>query len=228
MKKVGINLIVLILLGGFTFAQEINKIDAQGERTGVWKKYYPNKQLRYEGEFKNGKEIGVFKFYAMSSSKHPLVLKTYNPDLKEVKVQFFTKNGIIESEGMMLDKKRIGLWTYYHSDGKTIMIEENYDNGQLSGVYTLYYKNTQITKTEHYKNGKLHGNSKQYTTTGILTEDINYVDGYLQGNAVYYEINGAIKLKGRYKEDLKVGMWEFYVDGKLKKTKEVEKGIFKN
>jgi len=222
MKKIIFSLFTIIFMGEYLFAQEINKLDENGKRTGVWRKHYPNKQLRYEGEFINGNEVGVFKFYAMSSSTHPLVIKTFIPDSKEVKVQFFSNSGVVESEGMMIAKKRVGRWVYYHRDGKTLMIEENYNNGLLSGEYKLYYKNLQITKLTHYKGGRQHGNCKQYTTAGILIEDINYVNGQLHGEAVYYETNGNVKQIGQYEEDLRVGIWEFYVDGKLTTSKEIK------
>ena len=41
----------------------INGFDADGARHGLWKKYYPGTdQLRYEGRFQHGKEIGECKY----------------------------------------------------------------------------------------------------------------------------------------------------------------------
>ena len=54
-------------------AQKINQFNKNKKRTGVWKKYHSNKRIRYIGEFKNGKEIGVFKFYDITSSKNPVI-----------------------------------------------------------------------------------------------------------------------------------------------------------
>ena len=56
--------------------------------------------------FKNGKEIGVFKFYANSSSQHPTIIKTYSATKRTVLVEFFKTNGILESKGYFLNKKR--------------------------------------------------------------------------------------------------------------------------
>lgn len=228
MTKIILTVITVFVFCGFGYSQEINQFDENGERTGVWKKYYPNEHLRYEGAFKNGQEIGVFKFYSMNSSEKPIVVKTFNEKYKEAKVQFYTKKGVIESEGMMLAKNRIGKWLYYHTDGKLIMIEENYKNGKLDGDYKLFYKNAQLTKFAHYKNGKLNGNSKQYTTAGVLIEDLNYVNGELHGDAVYYETIGSVKQKGAYENDLKIGEWEIYQNGKLSKTTVIKAPIKKD
>lgn len=210
-----------------SFGQEINQLDTIGERTGVWRKFYPNDRLRYEGTFEKGKEVGIFKYYSMNASKFPMVVKTYSKSSNESKVQFFTNSGVVESEGMMLDKSRIGLWVYYHKDGKTIMIEEFYEDGNLHGPYKVYYRNRNELKSTHYKEGKLHGDFKQYSSIGVLTDDLNYVKGLLDGEATYYEPNGHIKKKGLYKQDLKVGVWEFYVNGELSESKDLSKKIEK-
>ena len=36
-------------------AQDYNQTDSKGRRQGQWRDFYPNGQLRYEGEFKNDK-----------------------------------------------------------------------------------------------------------------------------------------------------------------------------
>ena len=37
--------------------EKINQLDANGDRTGIWKKYFNNNRIRYEGQFDAGKEI---------------------------------------------------------------------------------------------------------------------------------------------------------------------------
>ena len=52
-------------------AQKINLFDGNNKRTGTWKKYHSNKKIRYTGQFKDGKEFGVFKFYDITTSRKP-------------------------------------------------------------------------------------------------------------------------------------------------------------
>ena len=216
-------LLVAILLVGTSslFGQEINQLNADGERTGIWRKHYSNKGLRYEGKFENGKEVGTFRFFSINNSKYPMVIKRYNPEDDKVLVQFFSNTGILESEGYMIEKNRVGTWLYYHKNSKGIMIEETYENGNLNGVSKLFYKSRQLAKIESFKDGKLHGSSKQYSEQGVLTDDLNYENGALNGTAAFYETNGNIKQKGRYKSDIKVGVWEYYKEGVLSKTKDL-------
>ena len=83
-------------------AQKINQFDKNKKRTGVWKKYYPNKRIRYTGQFKNGKEVGVFKFYDITTSEFPTILKTFSENSDSVFVQFFTRKGTLESKGYLV------------------------------------------------------------------------------------------------------------------------------
>jgi len=87
--------------------EKVNQYDESGRRTGVWKKYYENDRIRYQGQFEAGKEVGVFKFYSMVSSEHPIIIKTFSKDTGIAKVSFFTEEGILESEGEM--KKEFAL-----------------------------------------------------------------------------------------------------------------------
>ena len=221
-RIVGSILGFFFLFGSMHAQEEINQVNAKGERIGVWKKYYQNKRIRYQGQFENGKEVGVFKYYSAANSEFPVVIKTFNKSSKEALVQYFTLKGKPESEGKMIGKKRIGKWKYYHKDGKTIMMEENYVDGVLNGELKIFYNDGKLTKLAHFKDGKLHGNSKKYSPKSILLEDVNYVKGEMHGDAIFYQKDGKIKEKGRYEEDLKVGTWEAYLDGELSETREVK------
>jgi antitoxin component YwqK of YwqJK toxin-antitoxin module len=214
-------LVFLFTIGSFA-QEDINQKNAKGERIGVWKKYYQNQRIRYEGQFENGKEVGVFKYYSAADSKFPKAIKTFDKNSSEALVQYYTLKGLPESEGKMNGKKRIGKWKYYHKDGKTQMLEENYIDGVLEGEFKVFYEDGKLTKLAHFKDGKLHGNSKKYSPKSILVEDVNYVNGEMHGPAAFYEDNGNLKQKGMYEEDLKVGQWEFFEDGKLSETKEVK------
>lgn len=222
-KKIFITAILSFFFFGILQSQEkINQFNAKGKRVGLWKKFYPNGKIRYQGRFENGKEVGDFKFYSPKTSKFPIIVKTYENNTEICSVKYFTSKGIIESKGTLNGKKRVGKWQYFHKNGKTVVLEENYKNNVLDGVYKVFYKNGKLAKVSYYKNGKLDGNSKKYSPNEILIEDVNYVDGELNGMAFFYEKNGNLKLKGLYKNDLKVGVWNFYENGKLKKSKEIK------
>ena len=55
--------VIYIFIGLSGFSQGENKIDANGQKQGEWKKYHENGMLRYIGTFKNDKPIDEFKYY---------------------------------------------------------------------------------------------------------------------------------------------------------------------
>jgi len=199
----------------------VNQVDSNGKRQGVWKKYYTNDRIRYIGTFDHGKEVGTFKYYSASSSDNPIIVKEYHKNDDLAQVQFFTTAGILESKGLMNGKNREGKWLFYHSDGKSIMSEENYKDGKLNGVYKTFYPNGELTEITSYKNGLIDGNYKKYSIKGLLYNDFNYSRGKLNGMAIYYSRKtGDLIKKGPFKDDMRVGTWENYVDGELVSTEQ--------
>ena len=207
---------------GMVYAQaDINQTDADGNRHGVWRKYYNNDRIRYAGTFEHGKEVGVFKYFSASNSDNPIIIKEYKSNSELADVSFFTPGGALESKGLMKGKEREGKWLYYHADGKSIMSEENYVNGKLDGAYKTYYLSGELTEEATYKNGLLHGNYKKYAIKGFMYQDFNYSKGKLNGMATYYSRKtGDLIKKGPFKDDLRVGTWENYVDGELVSTEQ--------
>lgn len=218
MKK-GLFLWIFLMAIQLSFAQELwNQLDAKGNRHGKWMKYYDNGSIRYQGEFLHGKEIGIFKFYTEENAKTPDFTKEFATNSNLVKIKYFYADGKLKSEGQMKEKDRIGQWIYFFKDGKTKLSEETYQNGVLTADYKIYYSNGKLTEWSIYKNGLLNGTSKRYTEEGILVEEINYSDGKLNGEARYFNNNGELILKGTYLNDVSVGAWEAYENGKLKET----------
>jgi antitoxin component YwqK of YwqJK toxin-antitoxin module len=198
-----------------------NQMDSNGKRNGVWKKYYTNNRIRYVGTFEHGKEVGTFKYYSASSSENPIIVKNFHENDELADVQFFTTSGILESEGLMKGKNREGKWLFYHIDGKSVMSEENYLNGRLDGVYKTFYPNGELTEITNYKGGLIDGNYKKYSVKGLLYNDFNYSKGKLNGMAIYYSRKtGNLIKKGPFKDDMRVGTWENYVDGELVSTEQ--------
>ncbi|CAL2082177.1 Antitoxin component YwqK of the YwqJK toxin-antitoxin module [Tenacibaculum sp. 190524A02b] len=212
-------LIGVIFFTKNVYSQKINQFDANGKRTGVWKKLYKNGEIRYQGQFKNGKEVGVFKFYSITSPSQPVIIKEFSETSDKALVSFYTSLGKLKSKGSMIGKNRVGKWLYYFPNGKVIS-EENYVDGKLDGVLKNYYGNGKTTEETYYKQGKKDGVSKIYTEDGILIEELNYVGGKLNGVGKYFDLKGNLKEKGMYKDGKRAGEWEFYIDGVLVTDKE--------
>ena len=91
-----------------------------------------------------------FKFYDITTSDHPVIIKTFFYDSDSLFVQFFTLSGKIETEGILNGRKRVGNWKYFYPNGE-LMSEENYENGKLHGEQLIYYPDGQVTEFAVYK-----------------------------------------------------------------------------
>ncbi|MDP4600559.1 MAG: toxin-antitoxin system YwqK family antitoxin [Polaribacter sp.] len=205
----------------FINAQQINQFDANKQRTGVWEKYYDNQNIRYQGQFKKGKEIGVFKFYDENGSQFPSIIKNFRETTDSVAVEFYLANGKLQSKGFFIEKNRVGKWQYFFQDGK-IMSEELYHRGKLAGKLINFYPNGKPTEITHYKNGLKEGISQKFSSDGILIEEVTYENNVLNGLAKFFELNGNLREKGIYKNGKKFGKWDFYIDGEITDEKEIE------
>ena len=195
-------------------AQNINLFDSNNKRTGTWKKYHSNKKIRYTGQFKDGKELGVFKFYDITTSRKPVIIKTFYENSDSLFVQFYDLNGNLKTEGVLNERKRVGLWKYFNKNG-TIMSQENYKNGLRHGEQFVFYLNGKITERSLFKKGLLDGTSSKYSSKGILIEEVVYKKGKENGLAKYFELSGAIKETGIYVEGKRAGKWEYYIEGEI-------------
>ncbi|WP_456439606.1 toxin-antitoxin system YwqK family antitoxin [Psychroserpens sp.] len=218
--------IVSILFLVFTtsvFAQTFNQFDDNGNRHGLWKKYFDKtEELRYEGKFDHGKEIDTFKFYTLNNEKSVLsAVKVFNPNNSKASVKFMSSKGKIISEGTMNGRLYTGKWTYYHNKFAAVLSAETYnDTGNLEGDKVVYYDNGQVAERSNYKNGKLEGVSKMYSERGILIKDFLYVNDELHGLSKYYDADGILVAEGEYQHGRKHKIWNYYEGGKLKESKD--------
>lgn len=218
----------IILLCTFLFtcflsAQEVNQFDKNGERHGKWeKKFKGTNEYRYQGQFDHGKEIGVFKYYKLVGPKARLAAtKQFNNENELAETKFYTSKGKLVSEGIMNAKIYIGEWKYYHRDGSTLMTLENYnDEGKLHGKKEVFYENGQAAETLNYNDGKLEGEALYYAKNGTIVKSYLYENDILNGYSKHFLPNGKILVEGAYKKGKKHGVWRYYENGKLVKTKD--------
>ena len=215
---------LILLLSMFfvsvTFAQEVNKFDANGKRHGVWQKYYEGtKKLRYKGQFEHGKEVGTFKFYHRDAkAKHPSCIKEFQKDSDIAVVKYYTSKGSLLSEGKMKGRERTGQWKSYDKDGKTLIDIEHYEKGKLYGQKVSFYPNGKVLMKQDFVNDVRHGKHQIFAENGQMVKDINYKEGKMHGPFYHYSKKGEKILEGKYDMNKHRGVWKYYKDGKVSKT----------
>jgi antitoxin component YwqK of YwqJK toxin-antitoxin module len=209
--------IVFLLFSVTFFAQnDINKFDENGKKIGLWKGVFEDtKRPRYEGTFDHDKEVGLFKFFDNTKASNLIATREFNTVDNSAYTIFYDVNKNKISEGKVLNKLYEGLWIYYHKSSKVIMTSENYKNGKLDGTKTIHFKSGKVAEISNYKNGILDGIYIKNDESGVALEESFYVNGELNGITIYRAPDGLVVAKGKFRKGLKVGIWQFFENGKL-------------
>ena len=230
--------LVAILFIFQTFLSVSQTKDAGVKKNGyIKKKDDKTNKLIYEGEFKDDKPVGKFKYYYTNDSVRAIMF--FKPDGK-VYAKLFHMNGKRMAEGKYSTKEiKDSVWVYYDETG-ILLSREKYSLGKKDGTSYVYYPDGNISEERNYKLDVQTGTFKQYFPGKSIKGQGNYINGKLEGRVAYYYPNGTEVAAGFYKNDLKTGPWiykeengkikekELYKNGKLASKKETEQFFSKN
>lgn len=210
-------IIVILLITFSVFAQDVNKVDVNGKKHGLWKGIYEeSKRVRYEGTFEHGKEVRMFKFFDDTKAGTIIATREFNSNNNSCYTIFYNQNKNKVSEGKVVNKQFDGEWKYYHDDLPSIMTLELYVNGKLNGIRKVFYKSGAIAEETTYKNGIKDGRYKSFAENGVVLEESNYNNGEYDEQAIYRNVDNQIASQGFYKKGKKAGIWKMLEKGKLK------------
>lgn len=209
--------IVFLIYSISLFSQaDSNKLDANGKKIGLWKGVFEDtKRPRFEGTFDHDKEVGLFKFFDNTKASNLIATREFNSKDNSAYTIFYDFNKNKISEGKVINKLSEGLWIYYHKSSTVIMTSENYKNGKLNGTKTVNFKSGKPAEISNYKNGILDGVYIKYDESGVALEESFYVNGELSGETTYRAPDGLVVAKGKFRNGIKVGIWQFFENGKL-------------
>lgn len=185
MNKLLLLLIGVFLLGNASLmAQDYNCTDDKGRRQGLWTDFYPNGQKRYEGNFKNNKCVGEFKYY--DEQGRLKATNTFDKSGEKALNKTYSESGTLIATGYYVNQKKEGEWRYFSKDNGVLILQEENKNGKVEGVSKVFYD------------------------TGSLKSECTFVNGLREGHAKVYYPSGALKEEGDFHEDAKVGIWKSY------------------
>lgn len=227
--------IIFVFLMGVALGQTT---DASGKKQGYWKKKDDKtNKLVYEGEFKDDKPVGKFKYYYPNDSVKAVMVFKDGGNIAYAKL--FHPTGKRMAEGKYIKEIKDSVWIYYDELG-VLISKEKYVNGKKDGTTYVYLPDGAVSEERNYKMGVDHGKFKQYFDGKKLKGEGTYVNGNLEGKATYYFPNGVEVASGYYKNGVKEGPWiykdekgkikekELYKGGKLASAKETEAFFNKN
>ncbi|MBR6930445.1 MAG: toxin-antitoxin system YwqK family antitoxin [Bacteroidales bacterium] len=201
--------ILALLMSLAAVCQDFNQTDSKGRRQGEWKDFYPNGQLRYEGQFKNDKCRGTFRYYDQQGNLQ--ATNEFDKSGERCLNKTYAPNGRIVATGYYLNQKKDGEWKYFDKDsGQLLLVEENKD-GKVNGWSKLYNpRNGVLAEETQYVNGQPEGRCKKYSDTGVLMMECQYRNGQLDGPSKSYYASSALKEEGQYVQGVKTGVWKTY------------------
>lgn len=203
------------LLSLTAVCQEMNRTDAKGRRQGAWTDFYPNGQKRYEGQFKNDKCKGTFRYYDQQGNLQ--ATNEFDKSGEKCLNKTYAPNGRMVATGYYVNQKKEGEWKYFDKDSGQLLLSEDNKGGKVDGWSRLYNPvSGKLAEETQYVEGQPEGLCHKYSDTGVLQMECRYHNGQLEGPCKTYYPNTALKEEGQYVNGKKSGEWKTYnEDGDL-------------
>lgn len=124
---------------------------ADNKKTGIWKEYYPNGNVKNKITFENNRPNG----YAI----------------------MYHDNGKISEEGLWKNNRWVGDYKLYYENGQVAQEFKFNTSGKREGQQKYYFENGQTMIEGDWKEGKEAGIVKEYYQNGDIRSEKNFNDG---------------------------------------------------
>ncbi len=220
LRSFGAGFLILILVGriNFAVAQDkvvVNQTDALGRKTGVWESRFSNGQPRYQGQFRQGRPEGEFRYFFESGKLR--ATNTFEPGGLRAYHKSWAENGILVAEGIYFNQQKDSTWRFYSDVDGLLISEDDFQDDLLHGTAKVFYPASgQLAEISMWQQGRKHGPWKKFFPDGMTMAEGSYADDQPDGLTIFYHPNGKIHIRGSYNNGLKAGIWEtFDEDGNL-------------
>lgn len=194
--------------------------DADGNKQGLWKEYYPDGTLMAEGKYKNNEKVDVWKYYFEDGSLEQI--GSFRAGKPNGLWKWYYSNGQLRKEEDWLNGYRDGSMIEYDSLGN-VLVKGSYRDDVPDGRWIVEIND--FKAIGNYRDGLESGMWKFYYENNRIMQEGEFIDGLANGKHTSYYYNGQLKETGLYDYGLKVGTWNYYhEDGVLKLTITYKKG----
>ena len=178
---------------------------------GEWITINNNGQYEEVSHFVLGKANGFVQFYEKGELEQKIMAKDGKP---EGQVFLYTPDPLfhqqmLSEEFTIKDNEYEGLYRSYSKLG-VLQQEGNMVNTKLDGLVTYYDKQGHVSSKENNANGNLYGQQKSYYPGGQLKMEYRAGNENETTELHSFYIDGSKKSDGFIKNDNKVGTWTFY------------------
>jgi antitoxin component YwqK of YwqJK toxin-antitoxin module len=177
---------------------------SKGKKEGVWEEYFDNGVLKETGKYRHGKKDGIFKSHNTEDEKNKIL--TYsNGRLRERK--FTDNNHINRKQVFLFGGDEIQYDSLISGSFRGVCLDVDDEDGFLE----LFHSNGQILLKGYYEKGLPNGLWENYNKTGQLEFKIIFKDGDLRTMELY-SITGHLTGKRYYLNGKREGLWESYYE----------------
>ena len=107
---------------------------------------------------------------------------------------------------------------------ETKQLKQNFENGHLEGCGEWFYCNGLISCRTNFKKGQQDGLNEVFDENGVLIKSENYTDSKRDGFSTLFSSCGELKERGNWSSGSRIGLFEYYCQGKLEQTLEWQDG----
>jgi len=225
MMKKTIFCLLLSLFSVVLFSQDtINQKDAQGNKTGFWRKSNTSGIKVYEGHFRAGIPYGEFRYFYPDGKVKTISFISRNGHLAKT-ISYF-QTGKKMAVGNYLDEKKDSLWKFYSETADTVAGEEFYREGRKEGVSRTFYAGKGVSELITWKNGIQDGRWEAYYTSGKLKLQGFFTAGQKAGPFKTFYETGGVMMSGQYSEGRQAGTWDYFDEkGRITKKESYQNGM---
>ncbi len=165
---------------------EINKVDAKGQRQGYWiirgdmvneAGYKPDSKVE-EGRYTDNRKDGLWKKYWPNGNLRSAI--TYVAGKPKGEYELYYDNGITEEHGHWVNNKNTGTFNRYYQNGNPQQQFLFADNGKRNGMQKYYHENGHMAMEVNIVNGVESGVLRRYSTDGKLIEEQVFENGIVK------------------------------------------------
>lgn len=206
----------------------LNMIDDNNLKQGFWKIFGKNKKLPgyepdqvvEEGEYKNSRKQGIWKFFYSSGKVKSEIAYTNSRPNGFYKTYY--ENGQVEEEGTWKNNRNTGNFKRYYENGQVSQDFTFNPSGKREGKQAYFYENGQVMIEGEWAGGKESGVVTEYYENGDIKAEKAFNGGVIDvANTKTFEAKNPIK--DREAEELKNAPEEVV---KVEKTDKVNIGGF--
>jgi len=175
----------------------INRTDANNKKQGNWIYFFKNDktQIEKEGVYENNRKTGIWKTYYLNGNLKSEI--TYLNNTPNGPAKIYYENGKLSEEGIWKGTKWVGGYNFYHENGNKayewsfnedgkrtgeqkyfyedgkLRIKGDWIDGKENGVITEYYADGNVKSEKHFAEGQFNaGPSKFYAEKKVSVDDI--------------------------------------------------------